>query len=47
MGLIAEKEGDMKWALKLYDSAIQLYPNFKDAVLTNRGCRFFLKYTQK
>ena len=47
LGLIAEKEGDMKWALKLYDSAIELYPNFKDAIFNRQRVRLFLKYTQK
>ena len=47
LGLIAEKEGDMKWALKLYESAIDLYPNFKDAIFNKQRVRLFLKYTQK
>ena len=47
LGLIAEKEGDMKWALKLYDSAIELYPNFKDAIFNRQRVKLFLKYTQK
>lgn len=47
LGLIAEKEGDMKWALKLYDSAIELHPNFKDAIFNRQRVKLFLKYTQK
>jgi tetratricopeptide (TPR) repeat protein len=47
LGLIAEKEGDMKWALKLYDGAIELYPNFKDAIFNRQRVKLFLKYTQK
>jgi tetratricopeptide (TPR) repeat protein len=47
LGLIAEKEGDMKWALKLYDSAIELVPNFKDAIFNRQRVKLFLKYTQK
>jgi tetratricopeptide (TPR) repeat protein len=47
LGLIAEKEGDMKWALKLYDSAIELSPNFKDAIFNRQRVKLFLKYTQK
>jgi tetratricopeptide (TPR) repeat protein len=47
LGLIAEKEGDMKWALKLYEGAIELSPNFKDAIFNKQRVRLFLKYTQK
>jgi tetratricopeptide (TPR) repeat protein len=47
LGLIAEKEGDMRWALKLYESAIELHPNFKDAIFNKQRVRLFLKYTQK
>jgi tetratricopeptide (TPR) repeat protein len=47
LGLIAEKEGEMKWALKLYESAIELHPNFKDALFNKQRVRLFLKYTQK
>ncbi|HEY3420227.1 MAG TPA: tetratricopeptide repeat protein [Methanomassiliicoccales archaeon] len=47
LALIAEKEGDMKWALKLYDSAIELVPNFKDAIFNRQRVKLFLKYTQK
>ena len=47
LGLIAEKEGDHKWALKLYESAIELSPNFKDAIFNKQRVRLFLKYTQK
>jgi tetratricopeptide (TPR) repeat protein len=47
LGLIAEKEGDMKWALKLYESAIELFPNFKDAIFNKQRVKLFLKYTQK
>ncbi len=47
LGLIAEKEGDMKWALKLYESAIELVPNFKDAIFNRQRVKLFLKYTQK
>ena len=46
LGMIAEKEGDLKWALKLYDSAIELVPNFKDAIFNRQRVRLFLKYTQ-
>jgi tetratricopeptide (TPR) repeat protein len=47
LGMIAEKEGDLKWALKLYDSAIELVPNFKDAIFNRQRVRLFLKYMQK
>jgi tetratricopeptide (TPR) repeat protein len=47
LGLIAEKEGEMKWALKLYDSAIEMVPNFKDAIFNRQRVKLFLKYTQK
>lgn len=47
LGLIAEKEGEMKWALKLYESAIELVPNFKDAIFNRQRVKLFLKYTQK
>ncbi len=47
LGLIAEKEGEMKWALKLYESAIELSPNFKDAIFNRQRVKLFLKYTQK
>jgi len=47
LALIAEKEGEMKWALKLYDSAIELFPNFKDAIFNRQRVKLFLKYTQK
>jgi tetratricopeptide (TPR) repeat protein len=47
LALIAEKEGEMKWALKLYDSAIELHPDFKDAIFNRQRVKLYLKYTQK
>lgn len=46
LAVIAEREGDMKWALKLYEDALALKPDFKDAVFNRQRVKLFLKYNK-
>ncbi|OPY34513.1 MAG: lipoprotein NlpI [Methanomassiliicoccales archaeon PtaU1.Bin124] len=46
LAVIAEREGDMKWALKLYDDTLALKPDFKDAVFNRQRVKLFLKYNK-
>jgi len=46
LAVIAEREGDMKWALSLYEDALALKPDFKDAVFNRQRVKLFLKYNK-
>jgi tetratricopeptide (TPR) repeat protein len=44
LGVIAEREGDNRWALKLYEDAIAHKPDFKDAIFNMQRVKLQLKY---
>jgi hypothetical protein len=46
LAVIAEREGDMKWALSLYEDALALKPDFKDAVFNRQRVKLYLKYNK-
>ncbi len=38
-----QREALLRQALRYADRAIEIYPNYKDALITRAGCRFYLK----
>ena len=46
LAVIAEREGEMKWALKLYDDVLAMRPDFKDAEFNRQRVKLFLKYNK-
>ncbi len=46
LAVIAEKEGDLRWAASLYSDAIALKPDFRDAVFNLQRVKLQLKYSK-
>jgi tetratricopeptide (TPR) repeat protein len=46
LGVIAEKEGDLRWASSLYEDAIALKPDFRDALFNLQRVKLQLKYSK-
>ncbi|HSV42578.1 MAG TPA: tetratricopeptide repeat protein, partial [Methanomassiliicoccales archaeon] len=46
LAVIAEKEGDMRWSASLYEDAVRLKPDFKDAIFNLQRVKLFLKYNK-
>ncbi|QLH75025.1 MAG: tetratricopeptide repeat protein [Methanomassiliicoccales archaeon] len=44
LAVIAEREGDLKWAARLYEDAIAIKPDFKDAMFNLQRIKLQLKY---
>jgi tetratricopeptide (TPR) repeat protein len=47
LAVIAEREGDNRWALKLYEDAIEHKPDFKDAIFNLQRVKLQLKYNSQ
>jgi tetratricopeptide (TPR) repeat protein len=46
LAVIAEKEGDLRWAASLYEDAVRLKPDFRDAVFNLQRVKLQLKYSK-
>jgi tetratricopeptide (TPR) repeat protein len=46
LAVIAEKEGDLRWAASLYADAIALKPDFRDAMFNLQRVKLQLKYSK-
>ncbi|MFA5313407.1 MAG: tetratricopeptide repeat protein [Methanomassiliicoccales archaeon] len=44
LAIIAEREGDLKWAARLYEDALTIRPDFKDAVYNLQRIKLQLKF---
>lgn len=44
LAVIAEREGESRWALKLYEDAIAYKPDFRDAIFNMQRVKLQLKY---
>jgi tetratricopeptide (TPR) repeat protein len=47
LAVIAEKEGDMRWAAQLYEDALAIQPEFKDALFSLQRVKLHLKYEKE
>jgi Tfp pilus assembly protein PilF len=46
LAVIAEKEGELRWAASLYEDAVRLKPDFRDAELNLQRVKLQLKYSK-